>query len=57
MTKSIKCSDVGVDCDWTASAETQEELMEKIKVHAKEHGFDEIPPELADKVQAAIKDQ
>jgi len=57
MTKSIKCSDVGVDCDWTASAETQEELMEKIKVHAKEHGFDEITPELADKVQAAIKDQ
>jgi len=57
MTKSIKCSDVGVDCDWTASAETQEELMEKIKVYAKEHGFDEITPELADKVQAAIKDQ
>ena len=56
MTKSIKCSDVGIDCDWTASAETQEELMVKIKAHAKEHGFDDVPPELADKIQGAIQD-
>ena len=55
MGKSIKCSDVGVDCDWSASAETEEELMKKIQEHAKEHGFEEITPELAAKVQSAIK--
>jgi len=55
MVKSIKCSDVGVDCDWSASAETEEELMKKIQEHAKEHGFEDIPPELAAKVQSAIK--
>ncbi|MGI0082027.1 MAG: DUF1059 domain-containing protein [Nitrosopumilaceae archaeon] len=57
MTKSIKCSDVGVDCDWGASAQTEEELMKKILEHAKEHGFTEIPKELLPKVKAAIKDQ
>lgn len=56
MTKSIKCSDVGVDCDWGASAQTEEELFKKIEAHAKEHGFDEIPQELLSKVKAAIKD-
>ena len=55
MTKSIKCSDVGVDCDWKASAATEEELMKKIVAHAKEHGFNEIPKELASKVKSVIK--
>ena len=56
MTKSIKCSDVGVDCDWGATAQTEEELMKKIAMHAKEHGFNEIPKELIAKVKANIKD-
>jgi len=57
MTKSIKCSDVGVDCDWKASAETEEELMKKIYEHAKEHGFNEIPKAHLQEIKAAIKDQ
>ncbi len=41
MAKSMKCSDVVADCDWGATAETEEELMRKIEEHArKEHGFD-----------------
>lgn len=56
MTKSIKCSDVGVDCDWGTTAPTEEELMKKIAEHAKEHGFNEIPKELIAKVKANIKD-
>lgn len=57
MTKSIKCSDAGVDCDWSATAETEDELMTKVQAHAKEHGFNEITPELLQKVKAAIRDQ
>ncbi len=57
MTKSIKCSDVGVDCDWKASAPTEEELMKKILEHAKEHRFNEIPKEHLQEIMAAIKDQ
>jgi len=57
MTKTIKCSDVGVDCDWSASANTEEELMKKVLVHAKEHGFNNIPPELLTKVKTSIKEK
>lgn len=57
MAKTIKCSDGGVDCDWSASANTEEELMKKVQVHAKEHGFNNIPPELLAKVKASIKEK
>ena len=44
MTKSFGCSDAGVDCKWTTTADTEEEIMEKIKEHARnDHGFTEIP--------------
>ncbi len=58
MTKSFACSDAGVDCNWSIDSNTEDEIMTKIAEHAKEHhGFDTIPPELVEKVKAAIKDQ
>ena len=57
MAKSISCRDVGMDCDFTAQAETVEELMHKCSAHAKsDHGVEQIPPELAEKVMAAVRD-
>jgi predicted small metal-binding protein len=57
MAKSMKCSDVGVACDFEATAPTEAELMEKLQEHARTaHGFKDIPPELVAKVKAAIKD-
>ena len=57
MAKQIGCKDVGVDCEWSATAGTVDELMEKIRVHAKEgHGFDPIPEERVTKILANIKD-
>ena len=58
MTKSMSCADVGAtDCGWSATAETEEELMAKIQAHAKEHGHDQIPQELMAKIKGAIKEQ
>ena len=58
MAKTISCRDVGVDCDFTAKADTLDELMQMTAKHAKEaHGFDSIPPELVPVVQAAIRDE
>jgi predicted small metal-binding protein len=58
MTKVLKCRDVGVDCDFVARGATAEEVMEKAAAHAgKDHGFTEIPPELAEKAKAAIRDE
>jgi len=42
--------------NFTASAATEEELLEKIVAHAaQDHGVTEITPELAAKVKTAIK--
>lgn len=55
MTKEIRCKDVGVDCDFVVTGETEEEIMKKAAEHAKKaHGMNEIPQELVQKVRAAI---
>jgi predicted small metal-binding protein len=57
MSKKLNCRDVGVDCDATFSGETEEEIMTQAVDHARaEHGFEEIPPELAEKARGAIQD-
>lgn len=56
-TKVLKCRDTGADCDFVAQGSSEDEVMAKAAEHArKDHGFDDIPPELADKVKAAIHD-
>jgi len=58
MAKVLRCRDVGVDCDFVARGSTTAEVMEKAKDHAcSDHGFVGIPPELAEKVLAAIQDE
>jgi predicted small metal-binding protein len=58
MPKTLSCRDVGVDCDFQATGDTVEEVLAQTAEHAKTaHGYDGIPPELAAKVQAAIKDK
>ena len=57
MAKAVNCRDVGMDCDFEASANTVEELMKKCAEHARTgHGMTEIPPDLVAKVQGAIRD-
>jgi len=57
MTKSISCSDAGKDCGWSATAETEEELMGKVEAHAKEEHKDmEITPEVVAKIKSIIKE-
>ena len=58
MTKEIRCKDVGVDCDFVVTGETEEEIMKKAAEHAKKaHGMNGIPQELVQKVRAAIHDK
>jgi len=57
MAKSISCADVGADCSWSASAETEEELMKKVADHAKkDHPGLEITPEHVSKIKSHIKE-
>jgi predicted small metal-binding protein len=58
MTKHIACGDVVNGCRFTAEAPTEPELVEKVKTHAaNDHGVKEVPPELAARVKAAIRNR
>ena len=57
MAKEIRCSDVGLDCDFVTRAESADELLEQIVVHAAEvHDITEITPDLHAKVTSVIRD-
>jgi predicted small metal-binding protein len=54
--KHIACNAVVPGCSFTASAATEEELLQKVAEHAAhEHGVTEVSPELAVKLRAAIE--
>lgn len=58
MSKIVSCREVGVDCDFEARGETEQEVLQKCADHAKSaHGMDEIPPDLAAKVRSSIRDE
>ncbi len=58
MAKTMRCRDVGLDCDFVARAETDEEIMKQAVEHARrEHQMNEISPDLAKKVRAAIRSE
>ena len=56
--RQIACNDLVPGCTFTATASTDDELIEKVVAHAAHgHGITEVTPELAAKVKAAIKSQ
>jgi len=58
MTRVLRCSDMGVKCDWVGRAATDEELFKLAAKHAAdEHGMKEIPKEAWAKAKAVIKDE
>jgi predicted small metal-binding protein len=58
MMKAMHCGELMKGCDFVARGATEDELMKKAAEHAKTaHGIDNITPELAQKVKAAIKNE
>jgi predicted small metal-binding protein len=58
MSKIVRCREVGVDCDFEARGETEEDVLRECAEHARtEHNMNEIPPELAAKVRTAIREE
>jgi predicted small metal-binding protein len=56
--KTYTCRDVGVDCDWKVRGKDEDEVMGKIREHARQvHKMDPIPADLERKVRAAIRDE
>jgi predicted small metal-binding protein len=53
---SFRCMDIGMTCSFEAHSDTKEERM-KIKDHAaKVHVIKEVPKDLTEKINKAIKD-
>jgi len=58
MAKVVTCRDVGVDCDFAARGQTEQEVLKKCVEHARsEHGMQELSAELTAKVKAAIHEE
>jgi predicted small metal-binding protein len=58
MAKILECAkvDPSSGCQYVARGETEEELLQNVAVHAKEHGIREVTPELIELVKANIRD-
>jgi predicted small metal-binding protein len=58
MAKELHCGDLMPGCKAVIQGKDVAEVMQKGAEHAKTaHGMSTIPPDLAKKVQAAIKDK
>lgn len=58
MTKVMKCRDVGVDCDFEARGETDQEILRQCAEHARSaHGMNPIPPDVAARIKGAIHEE
>lgn len=54
----FKCSDSGYDCTYEVDGATFEELVPKIKIHAKyAHNMFEVPEDKLNQFKAAIKEK
>jgi len=55
--KTLSCKDVGLDCNYTAKAESEPELMKMVEKHAREkHKMKDISPDMKKKIKMQIKD-
>lgn len=58
MAKILKCGDLMAGCNAVIEGKDVAEVMAKAVEHAKKaHGMASIPPEIAVKARAAIKDK
>ena len=57
MAKVLKCREVGLDCNFVARADTEEEILVQIAAHANTtHGVQDLPEEVVARVRSVIRD-
>lgn len=54
--KLVRCRDHGFDCDFTAKAETEEDILRAVAEHAQHVHKVEVTPELVDMVRTTIQE-
>lgn len=57
MAKSISCSDTGKDCNWSATADTVDELLKQVTEHVLVHHKEiEINDDSISEIKALMKE-
>ena len=58
MAKTFKCSDIGLQCGFSARADDENALVEQVKAHAAQaHNMAAVDDATMAKIKAAIKDE
>ena len=58
MAKSVKCRDVGFDCDGVVKGESEDETLALVAEHAKDaHGLEEVTADVVAKVKSVMHDE
>jgi predicted small metal-binding protein len=58
MSKVLKCGELMPGCNAVMEGKDETEVLKKAAEHArKDHGMTTIPPDVAQKVQGAIRDK
>jgi predicted small metal-binding protein len=58
MAKQLRCGDLMPGCNFVAEGKDADDVMSKAVEHAKTaHGMSDIPPDVASKAKAAIRDK
>ncbi len=55
--KTLRCRDLGFDCDQEIRAETEDEVLRQAAAHARSQHNVEVTPELAAQVKTLIRDE
>lgn len=55
--KTLRCRDVGFDCDQVIQADTEEEVLQQAAEHAQRDHHVTVTPEIAARVQTLIRDE
>lgn len=57
MAKVMKCREVGLDCNFIARADIEEEILDQVAAHANTtHGVQDIPEDVVARVRGVIRD-
>ena len=58
MIKVLRCNQTGMDCEFVARGETEQQVLEQAVEHAHTyHGMEIVPGDVIDLLRAAIRDE
>jgi len=58
MAKKFACRDIGMECDFEARAESEQELLKQVRVHARQaHSMRNVDAATMTRIRAAVREE